>query len=140
MLVLKGNPITKKNSQEIKYGRGKMYVSQSEAYLNYETDCLWQLKTQRAAISALPPPPYNIKCLYYVSVLRKVDTLNLSAATDDILVKAGVIPDDNCRVVISHDGSRVLYDHDNPRVEIYITHSDEEPLPFPSTRKSVKTA
>lgn len=52
---------------------------------------------------------------------RKVDALNLGEALDDILIKYGVIEDDNCLIVASHDGSRVFYDKENPRTEIEIT-------------------
>ena len=50
----------------------------------------------------------------------KTDLCNLLGATCDILVKAGVIEDDNSRIVVSHDGSRCLYSKENPRVEIFI--------------------
>ena len=44
-LVLYGNPATKKNSQDIKvnWATGKRYISQSDRYLAYERDCLWQI-------------------------------------------------------------------------------------------------
>ena len=61
--------------------------------------------------------------LYGVPVTKKnskVDLCNLLGATCDILVKFGVIADDNCKIVKSHDGSRVLLDKENPRVEIEI--------------------
>lgn len=51
---------------------------------------------------------------------RKVDLANLIEATCDILVKAGVLADDNSHIVAAHDGSRVDYDKKNPRVEIWI--------------------
>lgn len=44
----------------------------------------------------------------------------------DILVDAGILADDNARIVTGHDGSRVLYDKGNPRVEIVI-NTEEEP-------------
>ena len=51
---------------------------------------------------------------------RIVDLTNLEEAIDDILVKYGVLKDDNSRILVSHDGSRVLYDKDNPRTEVTI--------------------
>ena len=39
---------------------------------------------------------------------------------DDVLVKTGVVPDDNYNVIAAHDGSRVYVDKDSPRTEIYI--------------------
>ena len=44
----------------------------------------------------------------------------LVEATDDILVRAGVLADDCASVVAGHDGSRVLLDRQRPRVEIEI--------------------
>ena len=57
--------------------------------------------------------------------MHRVDLGNLHAATDDILVKSGVLQDDNSNIVAGHDGSRVLYDKENPRVEIEITEMEE---------------
>jgi len=62
-----------------------------------------------------------VQCVYYMKTRRKVDLPNLLNATDDILVKAGVVADDNCTIVATHDGSRVDYDKENPRVDITIT-------------------
>jgi Holliday junction resolvase RusA-like endonuclease len=52
---------------------------------------------------------------------RRVDLTNLLEALNDILVKYGVIEDDNSNVVVSVDGSRVLYDKENARTEVEIT-------------------
>lgn len=49
---------------------------------------------------------------------HRVDLVNLLEATCDILVKANVIEDDNCKIIATHDGSFVTYDKNNPRVEI----------------------
>ena len=57
---------------------------------------------------------------------RKVDLTNLLEAADDALVTAGVLADDNSKIVVSHDGSRVLLDRDKPRTEIYITEASNE--------------
>ena len=62
----------------------------------------------------------NVRYLFYMDTHRIVDLLGLEQAADDILVKAGVIADDNSRIVAGHDGSRVLYDKEHPRTEIEI--------------------
>ena len=49
---------------------------------------------------------------------------NLMEATDDLLVAAGILADDNHRIIVSHDGSRVLYDKENPRCEVWITSAE----------------
>lgn len=50
-----------------------------------------------------------------------MDLTNLLEALDDMLVKAGVIEDDNRDILASHNGSLVLYDKTMPRIEIEIT-------------------
>ena len=41
-------------------------------------------------------------------------------AIDDIMVRVGLLADDNYTIVQSHDGSRILHDKENPRTEVYI--------------------
>lgn len=124
-------PITKKNSQQIRYkyvrdkytGKPKRapYIAPSEAYKNYEAAALWFVpKGKQINV------PVNVKCLFYMPDRRKCDLTNLLEAVDDILVTAGLLADDNYTIVESHDGSRVLYDKQKPRTEIYITLSERE--------------
>jgi Holliday junction resolvase RusA-like endonuclease len=125
-LTLYGNPVTKKNSQRIlykftKFGRKTPFIAPSKAYVDYETDCLRQIKKPHSPISVR----VNVRCVYYMATRRKVDLANLIEATCDILVKAGVLADDNSRIVAAHDGSRVDYDKQNPRVEIWIEEMEE---------------
>lgn len=116
-LTLYGDPRTKKNSARILKSRsGGRFVAPSKAYVNYETDCLRQIKRPRSPISAR----VNVRCVYYMKTARRVDLANLIEATTDILVKARVLEDDNSKIVAAHDGSRVDYDKQNPRVEIWI--------------------
>lgn len=118
-LTLVGNPATKKNSQDIRVNRstGKRSISQSNRYLAYESDCLWQIG---AKYKQNIDYPINLKCVYYRKTKHRVDLTNLLSASCDILVNAGVIKDDDCKIVVSHDGSRVYFDKENPRVEIEI--------------------
>ncbi len=115
--TLKGAPQTKKNHQQILRNRsGRPFVAPSKNFLVYQEKCLWQIKTPHRAISEA----VNVRCLYYMPDRRRVDLLNLLEATDDILVKAGVLADDRSSIVVGHDGSRVLLDRQRPRVEITI--------------------
>ena len=112
-LIISGRPITKKNGMM----RTKHGIIQSPQYRQYEADALWQIPaTVRLGIDQ----PCNVRCVYHMPTRGKVDLLNLLSATCDILVKAGVIADDNSRIVTGHDGSRVLYDKERPRVEVRI--------------------
>ena len=120
-LVISGNPVTKKNHQRIFRARnGKPFVMPSEQYKTYEEAALWQIRGVGRAIDV----PCNVRCVYYMETKRRVDLVNLLEATCDILVKAGVLTDDNSSVVAGHDGSRVQYDKKNPRVEITIERVD----------------
>ncbi len=119
-IVIGLTPITKKNSQQIiwnKKTKRRMVIS-SKQYKQYERDC-------GTFLNPLPftciEQPVNVKCLYYMPTHRRVDLTNLLQATMDILVKYGILADDNSNIVASMDGSRVLYDKYNPRTEVEIT-------------------
>ena len=124
-LVILGTPRTKKNSQQIfKRGNGKgFFIAPSKDYKKYEEDAIKQIHYDGEPISC----PVNICCMYYMPTKRKVDLTNLLEATDDVLVKAGVLADDNSDIIVSHDGSRVHKGYKHcPRVELIIreVHSD----------------
>lgn len=70
--------------------------------------------------------PVHVQYRFYMKTHRRVDSLNLQAQADDLLVFAGILEDDNSNIVKSHDGTRVLYDKENPRTEIIITDYKEE--------------
>lgn len=125
--TIQGDPRTKKNSLMIA-GKGrrcpacgkleKQWVRQSKAHDAFAEAAKWQLRpVPTEPISSL----VNVRYLFYMKTRRIVDGLNLLATIDDLLVSAGILADDNSRIVAGHDGSRVLYDPVNPRVEITIT-------------------
>lgn len=116
--TIPGRPITKKNHQKIAFNKktGRIFVTQSDRYKQYEQDAGYFIPVKWQMIDY----QVNIKCLYYMPTHGKVDLTNLLEATDDILVKYGVIKDDNSTILVSHDGSRVYYDKENPRVEVEI--------------------
>jgi Holliday junction resolvase RusA-like endonuclease len=118
-------PATKKNSQQILMNRdtGRPFVAQSENYKVFE---------RAAGYFLYPKPnkpisePVTVKCVFFTKTHRRVDKANLEAAVHDILVKYGILADDNRDIIASTDGSRVFYDRDNPRVEITITPLEEQ--------------
>ncbi|HIS83974.1 MAG TPA: RusA family crossover junction endodeoxyribonuclease [Candidatus Faecivicinus avistercoris] len=113
-----GDPRTKKNSQQIRRRGDRHWIAPSDAYRQYAADCVLQIPSiARLHIDK----PVNVQCVYHMATRRKVDLVNLLEATLDILVEAGVLADDNSRIVASHDGSRVQYDRERPGVEIIIT-------------------
>ena len=113
-------PRTKKNSQQIIYVNGYPRIIPSKAYKQYEKDCkpfIPKIKTIRE--------PVNVKAVYYMPTRRGVDLCNLHEALCDVLVRYGVVEDDNYKIIATMDGSRVEYDKHNPRTEVTITRKGE---------------
>ena len=92
-------------------------VLPSKLYADFEKEC----KPYMPQLDTPIDYPVNVKCLYWMPTKRRVDLVNLQEASLDILVKHGVLADDNSSIVVSMDGSRVFYDKDEPRTEITIT-------------------
>lgn len=125
-IILRGKPITKKNSQEIVLigppHKKRPIIVPSRKYKEYEESCLVQITgDKRLNIDY----PVNVRCVYFMQTHQRVDLTNLLEATDDILVAAKVLADDRSTILHSHDGSRVKYDKRDPRVEIEITEATD---------------
>lgn len=132
MIIIHGQPITKKNSVNmVDIGRQcpccrrreKSIPLPSKAFKAYEKDAKAQLRLTSRRYTG----PVEICCHYWLQTARRPDLNNLLAATADILQAAGIIDDD--RHVISWDGSRIMgKDAVNPRVEICIRECDHANL------------
>lgn len=111
-------PVSKKNSQRIYYNARtrKPFIKPSAQFERYQKDCAQFIPKVEKPIDE----PINIKCLFVMPTRRKCDLTNLLEAVDDVLVKLGVIADDNYSIVAGHDGSRVIYEKDAGRTEICI--------------------
>lgn len=116
-------PVSKKNSQQILMNRAtnRPFIMPSDKYRKYE----------KAASHYVPKhdmicEPVNVKCIFYMQTRRAVDKSNLEEAIHDILVRAGLLADDNRDIVAAGDGTRVFYDKENPRTEVHITSIGEE--------------
>lgn len=126
-MILKFNiplaPITKKNHSEIVQNKatGRRFLVPSHQYKEYESAALWLIPKRGEPIDF----PVNVKCIFYVPTKRACDLTNHLESIDDILVKAGMLKDDNYKILASHDGSRVRVDKDNPRTEIEITKQED---------------
>ena len=116
-------PVTKKNSQRIFVNRKtqRPFISPSEKFREYEKAASRYLTGYK-----VDEFPVNVKLLFYIPNKRKCDLTNLIEAIDDVLVKTGVLPDDNYNIIAAHDGSRVYVDKDSPRTEIYIEKIQEK--------------
>ena len=138
-LTIPLNPVTKKNSgQYTKTG----VLLPSKAYRHYEKDAL-KLIPGFARLHIDEPinicAKYYMKTDYYADERKaKVDKTNLESALCDVLVAAGVLEDDNCRIVYSTDGSEVLFDKKNPRTEVTITRIGYPPATTPEEDKALE--
>lgn len=120
-----GEPRTKKNSMQI-IKLGKKYgLTQNARYKAYEREFINQC-IKLGVYGKNLSKSLEITCTYYRKTKILVDLTNLLACTDDCLVKAKVIYDDNYKIIISHDGSRIKFDKENPRVEIEIKEINVE--------------
>lgn len=121
-------PITKKNSQDIipiknkLTGKVRHIPIPSKQYRNFEAECI-----PHCSGMGNFDYPVNVKAVFFMKTLRKVDLTNLLSALDDTLVKGGVLKDDNRDIIAGHDGSRVFYDKLNPRIEVTITPEKDYP-------------
>jgi Holliday junction resolvase RusA-like endonuclease len=117
-------PVTKKNHQRILKNRrtGTHFVAPSEQYEQYEAMALWYIPKRGIPIDF----PVNVKCVFYMPTNRSCDLTNHLESIDDVMVKAGLLKDDNYKILASHDGSRVLVDKKNPRTEVEITRIPTE--------------
>jgi len=117
-----GNPFPKKNSQNIVKGKnGKPVIVQNDRWKRYERACKQFMPEMEEPITE----PINVRYLFFRDSYRRVDASNLIEGADDLLVKYGVIADDNFTIVKGHDGTRVYVDKDNPRTLVRIEAVDE---------------
>lgn len=123
-IVIPTSPRPKKNSQEIVFNKktGKRMVIQSKKYLEFEKECKKYIPVMEEPINF----PINLSCKFYVNDARKRDIVNFVEAVQDILVKYGVLEDDNYNIVASVDNCTMEIDRENPRVEILITPKEKE--------------
>ena len=94
-------PVTKKNSQRIVIRGGKPCILPSEKYKEYESVALWYIPKRGTPIDF----PVNVKCTFYMPTNRPCDLTNHLESIDDVMVKAGLLKDDNYKILASHDGS-----------------------------------
>lgn len=115
-------PVSKKNHSQIITVKGRPMLIPSKQYIKYEKDVM-------PFIPKLPEPistPVCVKATFYKDTRRACDLMNLYQCLADVLVKYGVLADDNRNILYSVDGSRVLYDRDNGRTEVVITDIPED--------------
>ena len=115
-------PVSKKNSQRIVIVRGRPMIIPSKVYKDYEKAAVALLRQQYSGEPI--DTEVNVAMVFYMPTHRRVDLVNLQEACLDVLVTAGILQDDNSKIVAYMDESYVSYDKKNPRTEITITEVD----------------
>lgn len=115
--TIKVAPVSKKNHSQIIWNKrlNRPMVIPSPQYIQYEKDAGWFMPKCETIEDKV-----NIKAVFYMPTKRRCDLVNLQEALLDVLVKYGVIADDNFNIVHSMDGSYVDYDKENSRTEVEI--------------------
>lgn len=91
----------------------------SKQYQEFEKEATRQLLGLYGNIEPINEA-INLKAIFYRDANYKSDLVNYMQALQDVLVKAGILEDDNVKVVYSIDGSRVLTDKNNPHIDVEI--------------------
>lgn len=124
-------PRTKKNHMQlVTLKTGRQMMLPSKAYKTFEKEVLNFVAENPLIIKSndeftLPiKDRVNLKCKFYKEKDYKSDLAGYLQAIQDALVKAGVLSDDNHKIIESTNGSKVLLDKDNPRIEIEITRKE----------------
>jgi Holliday junction resolvase RusA-like endonuclease len=113
-LTLLGQVPSLKNRKQLFIRGGKPAMVSNKLHRDWEIDALWQLKGK----AVVTDYPATLTCIFYNGDKRKRDNSNMLDSVQDVLVKAGILEDDNCWL-LDVGGLHSEYDKDNPRVEIF---------------------
>lgn len=124
LIVLSGHPYTKKNNATTvtftrKDGTTGSTRINTKAYIAWEHKASAELGKLGHVVPI--SEPVNVAFTFYLQRGYRVDLSALYEGVQDLLVKAGVLTDDNYKIIASHDGSGVMLDKERPRTEILIT-------------------
>ena len=125
--TITGHPYVKKSNQKVVFNRsmGRQIKVNTPAYRAWAEAAMWQIKSQGIPDEPIDQP-INLCCRFYLKTRGRVDLSALYEGIQDVLVKMGVLIDDNYTIVASHDGSGAFYDKDNPRMVVMITPKVEQ--------------
>lgn len=97
----------------------------SKPYKAFEKEAVAQIEALYGNIEPLEGV-YNLKCTFFKEKDYRSDLAGYIQAIQDALVKAGLLKDDNHKIIQSLDGCRVDLDRKNPRIEVEITEVKSE--------------
>lgn len=120
-LTISGDCPSKKNGKRIVTNKktGKPFMISSERHNNWEKEALVELKNQFKDYKIVDYP-ISVTAVFYNGSLRRKDLDNQISSVLDVMVKAGVLEDDNVKFVDSIQLQYGGLDRENPRSEIFI--------------------
>jgi len=118
IIILPGRIPSKKNSKRLIWVQDKPRLISSEEYLQWEEEMHWRLKGYAFWRLQVENKKLSITMKLWAPDNRKADLSNKFESVADLLVKVGIISDDNwnvlSEVILLYQG----VDKDNPRAEI----------------------
>lgn len=132
--VIGGAPRVKKNTQRsVGFGKSSRRIN-SPAYQKWEQAAAPQIDDvmrQYRRMTGKPWPlidfQHNFSARFFMDTKGQVDLSALYEGIQDLMVKKGMLLDDNSQLLLSHDGSGASVDRDHPRIVIEITRKEPEP-------------
>lgn len=122
-------PSKKNNKRILKNSRtGKMFIASSEKFNEWHEKALREVCLFSKAAKYRNKPrknPLSIRMSFYNKDNRRHDLDNMVSSVLDLLVDAGYLEDDHCKIVSSMLVVFRGVDRKNPRVEVTITELAE---------------
>lgn len=121
-------PSKKNNKRILKNSRtGNRFIANSEKFNDWHEKALREVCLSKAAKYRNKPRknPLSIRMSFYNKDNRRHDLDNMVSSVLDLLVDAGYLEDDHCKIVSSMLVVFRGVDRKNPRVEVTITELAE---------------
>lgn len=131
-IVFLGGIPPKKNSRRWIQRGGRSFLVPSARHELWEKE---ELPTLRSGPKLYPP--YFIEAKFYAPDLRSCDLTNAIESINDLLVKAGIIEDDNWFGLSKILLELIEVSPDNPRVELLI-HSATQPTTIAQLKDRIR--
>ena len=115
IIIFKGIPPAKKNAKRVVYAKGRMLFIPSAQHKAWEEEALYTVKRIKNKYTTC-----FIGISFYPPDKRRRDMSNSAESVYDILVKAGILKDDNMFLLQKTECSFMKVDKENPRTIVGI--------------------
>lgn len=116
-IVLYGKVVPKKNSKNVFYKNGRMFVLPSTRFVEWHKNAEQQIK-QLDKIESFDSP-CHVDIQFYHSDNRRRDSDNLVSSIFDLLVDTSVLSDDSTKIIKSFTVKNLKADEDKTVISVY---------------------